>query len=114
MKTGGAFYSSGPSLLDEDLELVVNEPWLGQWRDDLVKVTCDDHSETPFRISNHPAFMVTIDQGSSCKENELCVPRERCPVHNEMYEKLQKLLRPSQEAKDIIQNLRSKVFISFQ
>ena len=110
MKTGGAFYSSGPSLLDHDFELLVNEPWLGQWRDDLVKVTCENHSETPFRISNHPAFVVTIDQGSSCGENELCVPRERCSVHNDMYEKLQKLSNESQEAQDIIKNLRNKVF----
>lgn len=109
MKSGGAFYSSGPSLLEENLEFGVNEPWIGQWKDDLLKVTCKDQQKTPFReLTKHPEYVVTTDQGSSCEENELCVPREMCPTHNDTYNKLKTLPKNSKEAKEIIKNLRKK------
>ena len=112
MKSGGAFYSSGPSLLEENLEFGVNEPWIGQWKDDLLKVTCKDQQKTPFReLTKHPEYVVTTDQGSSCEENELCVPREMCPTHNDTYNKLKTLPKNSKEAKEIIKNLRKKVDI---
>ena len=112
MESGGAFYSSGPSLLEENLEFGVNEPWIGQWKDDLLKVTCKDQQKTPFRqLTKHPEYVVTTDQGSSCEENELCVPREMCPTHNDTYNKLKTLPKNSKEAKEIIKNLRKKVDI---
>ena len=46
--SGGAFYSSGPSYMPTNVEKSVDriiEPWVGRWRDQMIRVECADSKE---------------------------------------------------------------------
>lgn len=109
--TGAAVYSSGASQDEED---VVNEPWLGRWKDAGISVECE---ELEFRDLLAQGLGVRAglihEEGSECEATEVCLRREQCPEVKSLYSELTTLDKKSSRAKQIFQTLREKVNFSF-
>jgi len=115
IKTGGAFYSSGPSYMPNNVKQSVysfdgiSEPWLGQWRDKFIRVECADSKERiPFRY-NRDQPLYSLPSQLECEEHEICLPRKQCPYYHKM---VKTIARPKVDAEHrsmIITELRTKV-----
>ena len=109
---GAAVYSSGASLdlmveIEEDL---VNEPWLGSWKDPGISVTCDGQGVSGLLAPRLGVRAGLIhEDGSECEATQVCLRREQCPEINSLYSDLVTLDKESSRAKQILQSLKEKV-----
>ena len=106
--TGAAVYSSGASQDEEDM---VNEPWLGTWKDAGISVECEGQDVRDLLAPGLGVRAGLIhDEGSECEATEVCLRREQCPEVKSLYNELTTMDKKSSRAKQIVQTLREKVY----
>lgn len=112
IKSGGAFYSSGPSYMPTNVEKSVDriiEPWLGRWRDQMIRVECADSKERIPFLYDRDKILYSLPSQSECEEHELCLSRKECPYYNKMLTTIARPKFDKEQKSTIIRELRTKV-----
>jgi len=95
LTSGGSFYSSGASIIDE--------PWLGSWAETKITVSCD--ITLPFL-----ATVPTIPQETrQCTGDQTCLAREDCPAVETAYLQLLGRRKDDPTRKPVLDGLKKMI-----